>query len=132
MCNGLNVERLINPTYEAFNRNSGLATGYIQHTDLPTPASVVTINAIAATLGCRTLLSYLSGVGSVPTYVEYDELNCELKNLSGLLPKNPECSICGRQPQSVWGWGDSLPPSLQLMEEPQEAPFLEVAQDAVC
>jgi hypothetical protein len=128
VCNGLNVERLIDPSHEAFNRESALTTGYIQNSELPTPASVVTINAVAATLGCRTLLSYLSGLGQVPSYIEYDELSCELKNLSGLLSKNPDCSICGRGVESVWGWGDSLPPSLQVMD----APTPEVNHDAVC
>ena len=88
VCNGLNVEQLISPQQEAFNRAASLATGYIQNSDLPTPASVVTINAIAGTLGCRTLLAYLSGLGEVPSYVEYNELSCELRNLSGLLAVN--------------------------------------------
>lgn len=120
VCNGLNVERLISPQQEAFNRDASLATGYIQNSDLPTPASVVTINAIAATLGCRTLLAYFSGVGEVPSYVEYNELSCEIRNLSGVLAKNPDCPICGDGTDSVWGWGDTLPPQMRLMDAPEE------------
>jgi len=115
VCNGLPTENLIPPEIEAEKIAQGRAVGYIKDSDLPTPTSVVTLNAMAAVLACRVLLSYLSGIGKTPDYLFYDDLGMHLVDLSGAYQKQPDCPICGRHSNSLFGWGDELPGHLQIL-----------------
>ncbi len=71
---------------------------------------------VIASLGVRILLAYLSGMGAVPCYLIYDELALQLRDVSSVLPQQPDCPICG--PDSIAGWGDHLPERFQVMEPP--------------
>jgi molybdopterin/thiamine biosynthesis adenylyltransferase len=126
-CLGLEAKNLINPKLQETIRQSGLAIGYIQDSDLPTPASVVTINAVVATVGVRMLLSYLSGVGKTPAYLEYDELELQFREFSTVFKKRPDCPICGDGDSSVYGWGDKLPAALQVISPTADQRFDEPA-----
>lgn len=119
-CLGLETDNLINPKIEDEIRQSSLQVGYIQDSDLPTPVSVVTINAVIATIGVRMLLSYFSGIGKTPGYLIYDELGLQLRDVSSVLKKREDCPICGSGDNSTFGWGDDLPSSLKMMESTEE------------
>ncbi len=116
VCNGLSLDQ-DDPTVEAIKREQGRAVGYIVDADLPNPGSVVSLNAMAATLIVRVLLGYLSGLGAVPTYLFYDDLRLKLVDASS--PRCPDCPICGERPDSLFGWGDELPPWMHILS-PQE------------
>jgi molybdopterin/thiamine biosynthesis adenylyltransferase len=119
-CLGLETDNLINPKIEDEILQSSLQIGYIQDSDLPTPVSVVTINAVIAAIGVRMLLSYFSGIGKTPSYLIYDELGLQLRDVSSVFKKRIDCPLCGSGDSSSFGWGDDLPSNLKMMEPTEE------------
>ncbi len=116
VCNGLSLEQE-DPFVEAIKRAQGRAVGYVTDADLPNPGSVVSLNAMAATLLVRVLLGYLAGLGTVPTYLFYDDLRLKLVDASS--PRCPDCPLCGEHPNALFGWGDELPVWMRILR-PQE------------
>jgi hypothetical protein len=115
VCNGLAVENLQNPEFIEYER----ALGYVEEADSKeTPASVVTINSMAATIGLHILLDYFGGYTQreIPNYIFYDELTLKLVDLSNALPKHPECTICCSNSNSIFGRGEELPQHLQVLK----------------
>jgi len=111
VCNGLDVADLTPSEFEDYKR----AIGYVEGARSDeTPASVVTINSMAATVGLRILLDYFGGYtgAELPDHVLYDDLSMKLVDLSHAFHKNPECTICGRGEDSIFGRGDFLPEGL--------------------
>ncbi|MFQ6044105.1 MAG: hypothetical protein ACE5PV_24890, partial [Candidatus Poribacteria bacterium] len=119
-CMGLETENLINPKIEDLIKKSSLQIGYIQDSDLPTPVSVVTINAIIAAVGVRMLLSYISGISKTPSYLIYDELELQFSDVSNVFKKRSDCPLCGQGENSLFGWGDNLPERLKMIEPSNE------------
>ena len=119
-CLGLETEDLINPKIKDDIIKSSLQIGYIQDSDLPTPVSVVTINAIIAAVGVRLLLSYISGIGKTPSYLIYDELELQFRDVSNVFKKRQDCPLCGRGENSFFGWGDNIPERLKMIEPYEE------------
>lgn len=113
VCNGLDVENLAPPEFDEYKR----AIGYLEGANSDeTPASVVTINSMAATIGMRLLLDYFGDYTgkALPNHILYDELSMKLVDLSGAFHKHPGCTICGRNDDSVFGRGDFLPEGLRV------------------
>ena len=113
VCNGLDVKNLTPPEFEDYKR----AIGYVEdESSDETPASVVTINSMAATIGMRMLLDYFGNYTGrpIPDHVLYDELTMKLVDLSDPFQKNPQCAICGRKEDSIFGRGDYLPEELSV------------------
>jgi len=113
VCNGLDVKNLTPPEFEDYKR----AIGYVEDENSDeTPASVVTINSMAATTGMRILLDYFGDYTGkpLPNHLLYDELNMKLVNLSDSFRRDPECVICGRGEDSIFGRGDHLPERLRV------------------
>jgi molybdopterin/thiamine biosynthesis adenylyltransferase len=87
-CQGLNPAHALDPEHVAMRRH----LGYIQGTD-QTPASVVTINAIIAALGVDTLMKWLTGFSSFPSWLRYDLLSHQAIPMKFVT--RPDCPICG-------------------------------------
>jgi len=114
VCNGLEVGNLQPPEFIEYIRR----VGYIEGSDTQdTPASVVTINSMAATVGLRIILDYLGGYTGkeISDYIYYDEQNLKLVDLSGAFSKHPECVICSGSPNSIFGRGDEIPKDLCVL-----------------
>ena len=113
VCNGLDVKRLESKEINEYKKN----IGYITDTE-ESPGSVVTINSMAASLAAHLLLDYFGNYierESIPSYLSYDEKNLTLTDLSSIFKKNPDCTICGRHSDSLFGKGDILPASLEVL-----------------
>lgn len=107
------------PKYEAV-RKRAQASYIIGRPDLLTPASVVTINAMAAVLLTRQILFWLSpDLGNLPSYLLYDEMVPVIRDLSRVFPRNKRCPICGEGLMSIRDWGDFLPQHLMLLPSPK-------------
>lgn len=113
VCSGLDVSKLESDEILRYKKD----IGYIIGTD-DTPASVVTINTMAAAVATHLLINYLGNYVSrelPPSYIEYNERELQLKDHSHLHKRNPECTICGRHGDSIFGKGDLLPKNLKVL-----------------
>lgn len=120
VCSGLDVKLLDSEELIQYKKDIGYITGSNE-----SPGSVVTINNIAASLAAHLLIEYFGNYvnrDSAPLYLTYDEKNLLLTDLSRIYKKNPDCTICGRHIDSIFGKGDILPTNLEvvsLIEEEQ-------------
>jgi len=124
VCSGLDVRRLESVELTEYKKSIGYITNGNE-----SPGSVVTINSIAASLAAHLLIEYFGQYvnrDSVPTYIAYDEKNLLTADLSRIHKKNPNCTICGRHSDSIFGKGDFLPPNQRiasLIEDELEDPI---------
>jgi|GEM_PF-4634429 len=113
VCSGLDVRRLESVELTEYKKS----IGYITNSN-ESPGSVVTINSVAASLAAHLLIEYIGQYidrDSVPSYLAYDEKNLVLTDLSRVYKKNPDCTICGRHSDSIFGKGDLLPANQRIV-----------------
>lgn len=96
-CQGLDASQVIDPEHAEVRRS----VGYVQGTD-QTPASVVTINSVVAALGADTLMKWLTGFSTPPTWLRYDLLTHSAVPMK--FTARRDCPICGED--GVMGLGE--------------------------
>jgi molybdopterin/thiamine biosynthesis adenylyltransferase len=84
---------------------------YSDRPDLAPAPQVVTTNAFAASLVVRNILSYFYPglVSHVPAYLQFEELEPSVQDLSHFFPRRPGCPVCGDGFEAERGWADSSP-----------------------
>jgi molybdopterin/thiamine biosynthesis adenylyltransferase len=87
-CQGINIFRPETGLAGSMRR----ATGYVEDTDL-TPTSVAFINSVAAGLAADMVVSYITGLRQIPTYIEFDQWSWKVTTYN--YARRPQCSICG-------------------------------------
>lgn len=120
VCSGLDVKRLESEELIEYKKR----IGYVNGSD-DSPGSVVTINNVAASLAAHLLIEYFGQYvsrDSAPTHIAYDEKSLVLADLSCIYKKNPECTICGRNNDSIFGKGDILPANQRIVNPSQFTP----------
>jgi len=113
VCSGLDVRRLESEELVEYKRSIGYITDSNE-----SPGSVVTINNVSASLAAHLLIEYFGQYvnrNSVPSYLAYDEKNLVLTDLSRVYKKDPDCTICGRHGDSIFGKGDLLPADQRIV-----------------
>ena len=96
-CQGLDASQVIDPEHAEVRRS----IGYVQGTD-ETPTSVVTINAVVAALGADTLMKWLTGFSTPPTWLRYDLL--AHRAIPMKFVARCDCPICGEE--GIMGLGE--------------------------
>jgi molybdopterin/thiamine biosynthesis adenylyltransferase len=123
VCSGLDVKRLESEELIQYKKDIGYITGSNE-----SPGSVVTINNMAASLAAHLLIEYFGNYvnrDSTHLYLAYDEKNLLLTDLSHIYKKNPDCTICGRHIDSIFGKGDILPTNLNVVSPIAEMQSIE-------
>ncbi len=110
-CQGLDPSQVIDPEHAEVRRS----VGYVQGTD-ETPASVVTINSVVAALGADTLMKWLTGFSTPPTWLRYDLLtHCAIPMK---FAARRDCPICGDG--GVMGLGESCNAPMPALTSPAD------------
>lgn len=106
-CMGLDPTKIPSESWLENRRQAGYIDGLNA-----TPVQVVHINTIAASVGIKLLMWYLSGQGISANFIQYNSKQDSMTAL--MLAKHKTCPICGAD--GIEGMGDILPPDLTTMD----------------